>query len=164
MQCIHYVRFKRTSGSARVGKCLFIDERLYAKMHEWEMCGLDIKENDVVDLAALESYISLPTSSAIDTIEIDPKSILIIPDCESKFKETSVVVSMNDNKRVCAKEEEIEVCNSIFDGESLIDESIMGEYKQYGMILLRNRFFKSCCFNTNIQMWFKDNNILKYHS
>ena len=25
----HYVRFKRTSGSARAGKCLFIDERLY---------------------------------------------------------------------------------------------------------------------------------------
>jgi hypothetical protein len=27
------------------------------------------------------------------------------------------------------------------------------------MLLLRNRFFKSCCFNTNIQQWFKDNNI-----
>lgn len=27
------------------------------------------------------------------------------------------------------------------------------------MVLLRNRFFKSCCFNTNLQQWFKDNNI-----
>lgn len=155
----HYVRLKRTSGSARVGKCLFVDERLYPKIHEWEMCGLDIKEGDPVDLAALESYISLPTSSAIDTIQIDPKSILIIPDCESKFNETSIVVAMNEDKRVYAKEGEVEVCNSIFDGESLIDVSIMGDYSQYGMILLRNRFFKSCCFNTNIQMWFKDNNI-----
>lgn len=27
------------------------------------------------------------------------------------------------------------------------------------MILLRNRFFKSCCFNSNIQMWFADHGI-----
>ena len=27
------------------------------------------------------------------------------------------------------------------------------------MLLLRNKFFKSCCFNTNIQKWFEDNNI-----
>ena len=47
-------------------------------MHEWEMCGLVIENGAAVDLAALESYISLPTSSAIDMITIDPKSILII--------------------------------------------------------------------------------------
>ena len=35
----------------------------------------------------------------------------------------------------------------------------MGEYSCYGMLLLRNKFFKSCCFNTNIQKWFHDNNI-----
>ena len=33
---LHYVRFKRSSGSARVGKCLFIDERLYRQMHQCE--------------------------------------------------------------------------------------------------------------------------------
>jgi len=27
------------------------------------------------------------------------------------------------------------------------------------MLLLRNRFFKSCCFNANIQQWFADNGI-----
>lgn len=155
----HYIRLKRTSGSARVGKCLFVEERLYPKIHEWEMCGLIVNEGDSIDLAALESYISLPTSSAIDTINIDPKCILIIPDCESKFKEDSIIVKMNDDKRVIATEGEVEVSNSIFDGQSLIDKSVMGEYGCYGMILLRNRFFKSCCFNTNIQQWFKDNNI-----
>lgn len=56
---VHYVRMKRSSGSARVGKCLFIDEALYDDLHLWEMCGLDIKEGEPVDLAALESYISL---------------------------------------------------------------------------------------------------------
>lgn len=155
----HYIRFKRTSGSARVGKCLFIEESLYHKMHEWEMCGLVIENGDAVDLAALESYISLPTSSAIDMITIDPKNILIIPDYNSKFMEDSVIVEMNENNRITVKEGETDILNSIFDGQSLIDESIMGKYNCYGMILLRNRFFKSCCFNTNIQKWFEDNGI-----
>lgn len=155
----HYVRFKRTSGSARVGKCLFVEESLYPKMHEWEMCGLVIENGDAVDLAALESYISLPTSSAIDMITIDPKSILIIPDYDSKFTEDSVIVEMNDDKRITVREGMIDISNSIFDGQSLIDKSIMGEYDCYGMVLLRNRFFKSCCFNTNIQQWFEDRGI-----
>ena len=155
----HYIRFKRTSGSARVGKCLFVEESLYPKMHEWEMCGLVIENGDTVDLAALESYISLPTSSAIDMITINPKSILIIPDCDSKFIEDSIIVEMNESKRITVREGEIDISNSIFDGQSLIDKSIMGKYDCYGMILLRNRFFKSCCFNTNIQKWFEDNGI-----
>lgn len=155
----HYVRFKRTSGSARVGKCLFIEESLYPAMHQWEMCGLQVENGDKVDLAALESYISLPTSSAIDVLRIDPKSILVIPDYDSHFKEDSIIVEMNDEKRITVREGNIDVSNSIFDGQSLIDISIMGEYAQYGMVLLRNRFFKSCCFNTNIQDWFQDNGI-----
>ena len=155
----HYVRLKRTSGSARVGKCLFVEERLYPQIHEWEMCGLEINDGDPVDLAALESYISLPTSSAIDTIQINPKSILIIPDYDSTFQEESVIVEMDENKRITVREGLIDISNSIFDGQSLIDKSILGKYENYGMVLLRNRFFKSCCFNTNIQQWFKDNNI-----
>lgn len=155
----HYIRLKRTSGSARVGKCLFVEERLYPKIHEWEMCGLIVNDGDKVDLAALESYISLPTSSAIDILQIDPKSILIIPDCDSRFNEQSIIVEMDENKRVVARDGDIEISNSIFDGQSLIDKSIMGEYDCYGMVLLRNRFFKSCCFNTNIQQWFEDNGI-----
>ena len=155
----HYIRFKRTSGSARVGKCLFIEESLYPKIHEWELCGLAIEKGDDVDLAAFESYISLPTSSAIDMITIDPKSILVIPDYDSKFSEDSVVVEMDENKRITVREGIVDISNSIFDGQSLIDRSVMGEYERYGMVLLRNRFFKSCCFNTNIQQWFEDNGI-----
>ena len=112
----HYIRLKRTSGSARVGKCLFIEESLYPKIHEWEMCGLMVKEGDPIDLAALESYISLSASSAIDTLDIDPKSILIIPDCESTFMEDSVIVEMDKNKRVVAREGHVEISNSVFDG------------------------------------------------
>lgn len=155
----NYVRFKRSSGSSRVGKCLFIVEELYDHMHKWEMCGLKIKHEDEIDLAALEAYISLPTSSIIDTIDIDPKTILIIDDFESVFKDTVIETSIGNDGWLHTEEKEIEVHNSIWDGQSLIDKSAMGEYDQYGMLLLRNKFFKSCCFNTNIQKWFEDNNI-----
>ncbi len=156
---LHYVRFKRTSGSARLGKCLFLEESLYPRFHEWELCGLTVPAGSPVDLAALESYLSLPTSSAIGVLKIDPKSILIAPDCESRFREASVLVELDADKHMTAREGEAEIANSIFDGQSLIDTSLMGAYAPYGMVLLRNRFFKSCCFHTRLQQWFSDQGI-----
>lgn len=154
----HYVRFKRSSGSSRVGKCLFIDEKLYPRMHKWEMTGLKVKPNEPVDLAALEAYIALTLSSIIDTLEIRPYNILVVDDYESIFKDTVVATKIVDNM-LTSSEEEIEICNSIWDGLSLIDKSLMGNYSKYGMLLLRKNFFKSCCFNTNIQQFFEDNDI-----
>lgn len=159
---IHYVRFKRSSGSSRVGKCLFIDEKLYKRMHKWEMCGIKLKEGDKVDLAALEAYIALTLSSIIDTIEIKPENILIVDDYESTFTDTVIATEMkeeNGKYSLQTGEKQVKISNSIWDGLSLIDKSIMGIYDKYGMILLRKNFFKSCCFNTNIQQFFKDNNI-----
>ena len=158
----HYVRFKRSSGSSRVGKCLFIDEALYSRMHKWEMCGIKIKEGDEIDLAALEAYIALTLSSIIDTLIIHPHNILVIDDYESIFSDQAVVTKMKTDQNgtwLTTCEDTIEINNSIWDGQSLIDISLMGKYSQYGMVLLRNSFFKSCCFNTNIQKFFKDNNI-----
>lgn len=157
---IEYCRFKRSSGSARVGKCLFIDKRLYPEMHKSEQCGLDIKEGQELDIAAFEAYIALPTSSIIDTIEIKPKNILVIDDYESIFKDTAVCTNLDANNWLVTSEEETTVSNSIWDGQSLLDSSLFEEkYKERGMMLLRNKFFKSCCFNTNIQQFFKDNHI-----
>lgn len=155
---IKYVRWKRSSGSARVGKCLFIDEKLYDKMHRWEMCGLKVKAGDKVDLAALESYISLTSSSIIDTLLIKPENILVIDDFESIFTDDAINVYEVGGK-LEAKRDTVEISNSCFDGQSLIDISLMGKYRNKGMVLLRNRFFKSCCFNANIQKWFSDHNI-----
>lgn len=154
----HFVRFKRSSGSSRVGKCLFIDEKLYPAMHEYELLGLDVKDGQEIDLAALEAYIALTLSSIIDTIEIDPKSILVVDDYESVFKDRVIATRIVDDG-YGTDEEEVEICNSIWDGQSLIDKSILGDYAKYGMVLLRKQFFKSCCFNTNIQEFFKDNGI-----
>lgn len=155
---IKYIRYKRSGGSSRIGKCLFIDEKLYSRMHKWELCGLKIKEGQDIDLAALESYISLPLSSIIDTIEINPENILVIKDYDSIFRD-DVVVTTLDGTWLKSYPDNIEIKNSIWDGQSLMDISLFGKYSNYGMLLLRNRFFKSCCFNSNIQQWFIDNHI-----
>lgn len=156
---IKFVRWKRSSGSSRVGKCLFIDEKLFYKMHKWETCKLNIKEGKELDLAAFEAYIALTSSSIIDTIEIQPENFLIVDDYESVFKDKVMGVHF-ENGELTAQEEETEVANSIFDGESLIDVSLVpDEYQDKSMLLLRNRMFKSACFKTKVQRWFADNGI-----
>lgn len=155
---IKYVRYKRSSGSSRVGKCLFVNELVSAKMQRWDKCGLTIEDGAPIDLAAYEAYISLPMSSIIDTMKIDPASILIVNDFTSTFKDNVVAVEAKDSKLV-AESKETEVSNSIWDGESLMDVSMFEKYPDKGMLLLRNRFFKTCAFNTNIQMWFADKGI-----
>lgn len=156
---IRYCRFKRSSGSARVGKCLFIDSRLYPDMHKSEQCGLDVKDGQELDIAAFEAYISLPTSSIIDILNIHPKNFLVVNDWESIFYENAVCTDLGDDGWLKTEEKNMKISNSIWDGQSLIDISLMEKYSDKGMLLLRNKFFKSCCFNTNIQKFFKDKGI-----
>lgn len=155
---IKYVRYKRSSGSSRVGKCLFINEDLADRMEKWTRCGLNIKDGDKIDLSAWESYISLPMSSIIDTVEIRPENILVIEDYEDQFQDTVIAVGIKDGK-LHSEETTAAISNSIWDGQSLMDTSLFGKYSDKGMLLLRNRFFKTCAFNTNIQKWFFDNGI-----
>lgn len=157
---IRYVRFKRSAGSARVGKCLFINEALYPRMHRWELCGLNIKRGDELDTAAFESYVSLTCSSIIGTVKIQPENILLIDDYHSIFREKCVAITFDEkSKRLRSEISEVEIDNSVWDGQSLLDVSLFSECPKQGMMLLRNRFFKSCCFNTNLQDFFRDNGI-----
>lgn len=155
---IDYVRYKRSSGSSRVGKCLFVNKLLADDMAKWDKCGLDVKEGQDLDLAAWEAYIALPMSSIIDTMEIQPENILVIKDEVSSFEDEVVAVEIEDNHLV-SSQKRVTIKNKLFDGQSLMDVSLFGKYSDKGMLLLRNRFFKSCCFNTNLQQWFEDNNI-----
>ncbi|MBD5137154.1 MAG: hypothetical protein HDT39_14570 [Lachnospiraceae bacterium] len=153
-----YVRCKRSSGSARIGKCLFIDEPLLKPLLKHSSGCIIPKSGQEIDLAAYESYVSLTTSSIIDTLPIKAENILVISDYESIFKE-NVIATRSVDGFLSTGEETVEISNSIWDGQSLMDISLFGDYKDYGMVLLRNRMFKSCCFNCNIEQFFKDNNI-----
>lgn len=152
---VHYVRYKRSSGSSRQGKCLFIDEKLLKAMEKWGECGL----KPTGDLASWESYKSLSLSSLKGTIDIPLNGILFIQDCKSEFFEEVVSVEEKDGVLV-ATTKETTIENDIWDGESLLDESLFtGDYIEKHMLLLRNKFFKSCAFRTKLQKWFKNKNI-----
>ena len=79
---------------------------------------------------------------------------MVIDDYTSKFKDRVIATRVGDDGWLSSQPEDVEVENSIWDGQSLIDKSAMAEYGEHGMILLRNRFFKSACFNCNIQEFF----------
>lgn len=152
---VHYVRYKRSSGSSRQGKCLFIDEKLLKAMEKLGECGL----KPTGDLASWEAYKSLSLSSLKGVINIPLNGILFIPDFKSEFLEEVVCVEEKDGVLV-ATTKETTIENDIWDGESLLDESLFsGNYTDKHMLLLRNKFFKSCAFRTKLQKWFKDKNI-----
>ncbi len=152
---IHYVRYKRSAGSSREGKCLFIDERLYKAMDKWSGCGLKAQ----TDLASWESYKALSLSSIKGTVDIPLDGILFVPDYKSTFTEEVVSVELRGGKLV-AEQKQTEITNDIWDGESLLDESVFENgYADKHMLLLRNKFFKSCAFRTKLQKWIKDKNI-----
>ena len=89
---VHYVNYQRTSSKARIGNCLFIYERYYNVMDEWQNLGIPyrkmVKSHDKdnpnsfeeADIVSIRSYQSLIASSIIGEIEIDPYSILLIND------------------------------------------------------------------------------------
>lgn len=155
---VKYCRMKRSTGSARVGKCLFINEPLFKPILKFSSGGIELKDGQEVDLAAYEGYIALPSSSIIDVLPIKPENILLIDDYDSVFNE-DVIETHDEDGWLKTTESNCEIANTIWDGQSLMDISLFGEYEKYGMVLLRNLMFKSCCFNCNIQQWFKDNNI-----
>lgn len=157
---VHYVRYKRSAGSSREGHCLFIAEPLYNDMIEWSSCGLDAEK--VSDQASFQAYMSLTLSSIEKIINIPKQSILLIRDQHSIFTDKVIrVVEKGSNlDAIC---EDAEIDNIVWDGEALLDSSVFKEngYPEKGMMLLRNRFFKTCAFNTNLEQWFKDNGITR---
>ncbi|MBU3114344.1 hypothetical protein [Clostridium lacusfryxellense] len=173
-----YIRYKRSSGSSREGNCMFIKKYLYKKMMVWAYMDLmKYSEKCNLDLASMEAYISLTTSSIIDTIQIKPENILLIDDFLSPFKDTVMATRIEKingiDRLVTKREEDVEITNNIWDGQSLICSSLMGKapddktiwvkgkYHDKSMLLLRQRFFKSACFSTNIAKFFSNNNITK---
>lgn len=155
---VKYCRMKRSAGSARVGKCLFVNEKLFKPLLSFSSGKIKATYGQEMDLAAFESYIALPSSSIIGTLHIRPENILLIEDYDSIFRE-DVIETYDENGWLKTREGNCQITNTIWDGQSLMDISLFGGYAKYGMVLLRNLMFKSCCFNCNIQKWFQDNHI-----
>ena len=171
---VTYVRYKRSAGSGRDGSCLFIAKPLYDDMMRWSSCGID--ENAISDKASWQAYISLTLSAMIDKIELPKESIMLIPDVEIEGDDEVVRVTRGASENgetisLDAKRERISFTNKIWDGEALLDESVFElleeklskknnqQEPKHGMMLLRNRMFKTCAFRTRLQKYFKDQKI-----
>lgn len=157
-----YVRYKRSAGAAKGGSCLFIREELYATMNKWSKAGLNEKEDNCLNnLTSYEAYKALSLSSLIYTFKLKPHNILFVEDFKYELPNQKVVkIVCNDQNHLEASREYCSVENNIFDGEGLLDTSLFkGKFKDKGMMLLRNRYFKCCAFHTKLADWFRDNKI-----
>ena len=179
-----YIMYKRSASSSRQGNVLFIRSDLFEKMDKWSNCGIDLSSPENSDrvstnFLAFQAYKALTLSGAENFIHLNPKNILVIEDVYSTFVKMALFVSDKKptgnmfyegiNKEVFAYEDYGKrIKNSIWDGQGFLDDSVFetpdidskgnrDNYKNNAMMILRNRFFKSCVFRTRLQAWFRDN-------
>lgn len=154
-EVVHYEMLYRTPGKAKKGSCMFIRKGLYKKAHQFLTMGIKIpkKNSPIVEIGA---YQSLITSSIEGKIKIPPEDILVLKDVDSFFNTNVISIEIDENKHCkSVAKENYEVCNTIFDGQALIDESIFPTWGD-GYVLLRQHFFKAAAFCAKIQTFFKD--------
>lgn len=174
---IHYVNYQRTSSKARVGNCLFIREDYFEEMDGWQNLDIPFNELKKADIVSIRSYQSLIASSIIGELDIDPDSILLINDVSGQATMDCNVVKPFPTEN--GKGTELKVVREpytqktdLFDGQSLLDFSVFKNgkyaekdkngkitehsYEPYGFMLLRNHFFKTAAFNTNLQEYYKE--------
>lgn len=153
---IHYKMLYRSTGKAKKGSCMFINEKLYSKAKKFLLMNKMklLKKNPMIVEAS--AYMPLVASSLVGKIKINPKNILILKDIDSDFI-TNVISVETDEEKHCkvVKRENYKLKNTMFDGQALIDSSIFPKWGN-GYILLRHHFCKMAAFCTHIQKFFKD--------
>lgn len=154
-EIVSYVPLYRTPGKAKKGSIMMIRKQLYKKAHRFLTMGIKIpkKNSPIVEIGA---YQSLITSSIEGKVTINPEHILVLKDVNSFFNTNVISIEIDKNQHCkSVPKENYEVCNALFDGQALIDESIFPDWGD-GYILLRQHFFKAAAFCTKIQKFFKD--------
>lgn len=174
---IHYVNYQRTSSKARIGNDLFIREDYFKEMDGWQNLGIPFKKLKNADIVAIRSYQSLIASSIIGELDIDPYSILLIDDISGRYTmDCNVVKPFPSSNGKCTElrvvKEPYTQKTDLWDGQSLLDSSVFkkgkyatkdkdgniveNSYEPYGFMLLRNHFFKSAAFSTNLQEYYSE--------
>lgn len=155
-EIIYYKMLYRSTGKAKKGSCMFINEKLYKKTKKFLLMNKLklLKKNPMIVEAS--AYMPLVASSIVGRVKIDPKNILILKDIDSEFVRDVISIETDENKHCKAiKRENYKLKNTMFDGQALIDSSIFPEWGN-GYILLRHHFCKMASFCCHIQKFFKD--------
>lgn len=152
---IHYKMLYRSTGKAKDGSCMFINETLWDKAHNFITMGIDLPQENA-PIVEMSAYASLIASTIVDRIRINPKNILILSEVDSFF-ETNVISVETDKKKHCVTKhiDKYKLKNAMFDGQSLVDVRIFPKWGD-GAILLRHHMCKMGGFCTDIQLFFKD--------
>ncbi|MDD6805977.1 MAG: hypothetical protein PUD77_06900 [Clostridiales bacterium] len=154
-QSVHYLEYKRSGSAAKNGKHLFIREDFYAPMMRWTWMGKPpIHHNIRMSYVERKAYEALVNSSIKDIVTIDPESILVLQDLEHSFVTNAAMVETDSEGKIALHRQPVTWTNMVTDGECLIDDSVFGS-ADCGMMLLRNFFFKSCGFRTDIQGYYR---------
>ncbi|GAB6150226.1 hypothetical protein [Clostridium novyi] len=155
---IHYVYWFRTSAKARVGEVFFINKEIVDKINKWQQMGIVFGENENCKLVEMEAYKALTASSLEGLLEINPRTeILVVNDLDSYSVHKCKLVKVKNDKCYVEDNNTYKLKNTLFDGQALADSSLFtGILEGQGMALLRQHMFKTCGFNTNIQLFFRD--------
>lgn len=108
---IRYARLLGTNGGVKESTIVFVSERLVTELRERIDNGRNTEVHQIP--AKLEAYRALTCSGSIPVSM--PKGILVVPDCETKFKED--IIMLNDEDCAEPKMEYVK------DAEITLDES-----------------------------------------
>lgn len=166
---IDYKMLYRSVSKAKKGSCMFINKKLYDKALNFLRMGNPKFLNEKSRLVEISAYQTLVASTIVGKVKINPKNILVIKDVAVPFERNVVTVSSLLKKFLETDADASANCkdkmaNTLFDGQSLIDSSVFDKSKFFfekenklnGYILLRQHFFKSAAFCTEIKQFFKD--------
>lgn len=154
-ETIHYKMLYRSTGKAKNGTCMFINEKLYDNAIEYLRMGIPLPSKNA-DIVGISAYSSLVCSGIVSKIHINPQHILVLKDIDRFFETDIISVETNDDKQCVAKKvKNYKLKNTLFDGQALIDSSIFPAWGN-GYVLLRHHFCKMAAFCSNIQLFFKD--------
>lgn len=162
-EVIHYKMFYRSTGKAKQGSCMFINEKLYDKAIDFIRMGIKLPK-DNAPIVEISAYSSLIGSTMVDKVKIPPEDILILNDVSSSYTTKVISIETNNANHCIAKMIENYTNHyDMFDGQALIDSSIFPKWAN-GYILLRQHFCKMASFNTDIQGFFKDYFVDEYET
>lgn len=150
---IHYRYWFRTPSKVRVGDSVFINEKIYDDIIQWQNMHLTLPEGET-KVVEFEAYKTLTASGIVDKIEINPKNILVINDLTSYMDTDLLSVQIDDDGECIVVPKHGKVHNVLYDGQMLLDSKYFKEGDHF--YLLRQHMFKACAFKTNVIQFMHD--------
>lgn len=145
-----------------------LDNEMVDELEDMVSFGLSRKfkgTDEKFDAVGLQAYAGLSQSAITDGyVDIDPKSILILKDVDVEIQ-CRASVGRKGYKEVDGKKLEDIILehndkyitkNTLFDGESLIDKSLLKGNKHSMVLLREGDMFKSACFKCDLQQYIRN--------